>query len=110
MFIVPISTVVTPLESVTRAFEAKEAQNAQEAENKEFKNPSFLDVFSDIFNNAVETNRQKQEDIIQLTLGNTDNLEQIQSNIAKAEVATDLLVTVKNAVVDTYNEIIKMSI
>ena len=58
----------------------------------------------------METNQQKQEDIIQLTLGNTDNLEQIQSNIAKAEIATDLLVTVKNAVVDAYGEIIRMSI
>ncbi|MCM1297970.1 MAG: flagellar hook-basal body complex protein FliE [Firmicutes bacterium] len=107
MFIVPFSTVVTPLESVTKAFEQ---QDTEKITDEGFKNPSFLDVFSDIFNNAVETNQQKQEDIIQLTLGNTDNLEQIQSNIAKAEIATDLLVTVKNAVVDTYNEIIKMSI
>lgn len=110
MFIVPFSTVVTPLESVTKAFESQEAQNAEKASGEELRNPNFFDVFSNIFNNAVEANQQKQEDIIQLTLGNTDNLEQIQSNIAKAEIATDLLVTVKNAVVDTYNEIIKMSI
>ena len=43
-------------------------------------------------------------------LGDTDNLEQIQANITKAEIATDLLVNVKNAVVDAYNEIVKMSI
>ena len=43
-------------------------------------------------------------------LGDTDNLEEIQANIAKAEIATELLVTVKNAAVDAYNEIIKMSV
>ena len=43
-------------------------------------------------------------------LGDTENLEQIQANIAKAEIATELLVTVKNATVDAYNEIIRMSI
>lgn len=108
MFIVPISNVVTPLESVTRAFDTE--NTAEKVTDDNFKHPSFLDVFSDIFNNAVDANQQKQEDILQLTLGNTDNLEQIQANINKAEIATDLLVTVKNAVVDTYNEIIKMSI
>ncbi len=108
MFIVPISNVVTPLESVTRAFDTE--NTTEKVTDDNFKHPSFLDVFSDIFNNAVDANRQKQEDILQLTLGNTDNLEQIQANINKAEIATDLLVTVKNAVVETYNEIIKMSI
>lgn len=108
MFIVPISNVVTPLESVVRAFDTVNTEEKITDEN--FKHPSFLDVFSDIFNNAVDANQQKQEDILQLTLGNTDNLEQIQANLNKAEIATDLLVTVKNAVVDTYNEIIKMTI
>lgn len=107
MFIVPISLAITPLESVSRVFD--EEYNQSEGEEK-VSSPSFLDVFSGIFNNAVETNKQKQEDILQLVLGDTDNLEQIQANITKAEIATELLVTVKNAVVDSYNEIVKMSI
>ena len=107
MFIVPISSAISPLESVSRVFD--EEYGPSENEEK-VSSPSFLDVFAGIFNNAVETNQQKQEDIIQLVLGNTDNLEEIQANISKAEIATELLVSVKNAVVDSYNEIIKMSI
>lgn len=107
MFIVPISSAITPLESVSRVFDEEYRQG--EGEEK-VSSPSFFDIFAGIYNNAVETNRQKQEDILQLMLGDTDNLEQIQANITKAEVATELLVTVKNAVVDSYNEIIKMSI
>ena len=108
MFIVPISSVVTPLESVSRVFDAQTEENA--AAGEKVAAPTFFDVFSGIFNNAVEANQQKQEDILQLMLGDTDNLEEIGANIAKAEIATELLVNVKNAVVDAYKEIIQMSI
>ncbi len=106
MFIVPISSAIAPLESVAKVFDGQEAQSSE----SKTAGPSFLDVFTGIFNDAVETNQQKQEDILQLMLGDTDNLEQIQANIAKAEVATELLVSVKNAVVDSYNELIRMSV
>jgi len=101
-----MSTVVTPLESVSRAF----GEYDEEVVEQGVASPTFVDVFKKIFNDAVDTNAQKQEDIFQLMLGDTDNLEQIQANIQKAEIATDLLVNVKNSVVDAYNEIIKMSI
>lgn len=106
MFIIPMSSAVSPLESVNRAFEQREENVASE----EVAAPTFLDVFKGIYTNAVETNQQKQEDIVSLLLGNADNIEEIQANIAKAQIATDLLVTVKNTVIDAYNEIIKMSI
>ncbi|MDE7280337.1 MAG: flagellar hook-basal body complex protein FliE [Ruminiclostridium sp.] len=105
MFIVPISSAISPLESVSKAFDRED-----DVKNESAAAPSFLDVFKGIYNNAVEANQQKQDDIIQLMLGNINNIEEVQANIHKAEIATDLLVTVKNTVVDTYNEIIKMSI
>lgn len=106
MFIVPMSSVITPLDSVSRAF----GEHGKEAAEQGIATPTFLDVFSKIYNDAVETSAQKQEDIFRLMLGDTDNLEQIQANIQKATIAMDLLVNVKNTVVDAYNEIIKMSI
>ena len=107
MFIVPISPLITPLESVSRVFDAQE-EIAESSGNAAV--PTFMDVFSEIFNNAVDTNRQKQEDILQLMMGDTDNLEEIQANIAKAEIATELLVSVKNTVLDAYKEIMQMNI
>ncbi len=107
MFIVPISSAITPLESVSNAFDKYGEETLSE---ESVQTPTFMDVFKGIFNNAVDANAQKQSDIFQLMLGNTDNLEQIQANITKAEIATDLLVNVKNVMVDAYNEIVKMSI
>lgn len=108
MFIEPMSAKIQPLRSVEEAFHTYE--KTEEGSSESVKAPTFLDVFSGIINNAVETNAQKSADIVQLMTGDTDNLEQIQANLTKAEVATELLVTVKNTVVDAYNEIIKMSV
>lgn len=108
MFIVPISSAIAPLESVSSVFDKYREENAEGAE--ELAAPTFFDIFAGIYNNAVDANRQKQEDIVQLMLGDTENLEEIQANITKAEIATELLVTVKNTVVDAYKEIIQMSV
>ena len=63
-----------------------------------------------LWNQAAEAQAQKSEDMLNIMLGDTDSIEQLQINIAKAEIATELLVNVKNAAVDAYNEIMRMSI
>ena len=70
--------------------------------------PSFLDVFRNVLDNAVETNEQKDLDAIALAVGETDNIEEITANIQKAQIATELLVAVKNAAYSAYSEIVKM--
>jgi flagellar hook-basal body complex protein FliE len=71
---------------------------------------TFLDVFSQVMNDAIDTNRQKDEDMIALMLGETDNLEQMALNMIKAEIATELLVNVRNTVLESYNEIMRMQV
>lgn len=106
MYIVPISSAITPLEAVESMLSQKQsAENAAPVSE-----PSFLDVFSGLVTNAVDATEQKNQDMINLMLGDTDSIEQLQINLTKAEVATELLVNVKNSVVDAYNEIVKMSI
>lgn len=71
---------------------------------------SFLDIFKGMVNNVIETNEQVDRDAIDLMLGNIDDLATVQANITKANVAVDLLVTVKNEVLSSYNTIINMQI
>ena len=66
--------------------------------------------FLDIFKGMVETNEQVDRDAIDLMLGNIDDLAQVQSNITKAGIAVDLLVTVKNEALSAYNTIINMQV
>lgn len=109
MFITPISSRIVPLEAMESKLISSQKVNESE-QSEEIGSPSFLDVFTGIVNSAVETDAQKNQDMLDLMLGDVDNLEQIEINKTKALVATELLVNVKNSVVDAYNEIIKMSI
>lgn len=106
MYIVPLSSAITPLESVEKAFAPKQPeQSAQKAGE-----PTFLDAMLGLWENAEEAQAVRNRDMINLMLGDTDSLEQVQMNIAKAQLATELLVNVKNAAVDAYNQIMQMSI
>lgn len=71
---------------------------------------NFLDIFRGLVTNVVETNEQVDRDAIDLMLGNIDNIAEMQANIEKANTAVDLLVTVKNEVLSSYNTIINMQI
>lgn len=71
---------------------------------------SFLDIFKGMVNNVIDTDAQVQQDKIDLMLGNIDDLATVQANLTKANVAVDLLVSVKNEVISSYNNIINMQI
>lgn len=106
MYIVPLTSSITPLEPLEKiTTRQSEPVAAEEAEA-----PTFLDAMKGLWDNAVEAQEVKTEDMMKLMLGDTDSLEQLQINITKAEIATQLLVNVKNAAVDAYNEIMRMSI
>jgi flagellar hook-basal body complex protein FliE len=79
-------------------------------ENQNFTSPHFLDVFKSIVGDAQATQAQKSQDMLDLMLGNVDDLERIQSNITKAQISLEMLTNTRNAVLEAYNEIIKMSI
>lgn len=71
---------------------------------------SFLDIFKGMVDNVVETNEQVDRDAIDLMLGNIDDIAQVQSNLTKAAIAVELLVTVKNEALSAYNTIINMQV
>lgn len=71
---------------------------------------SFLDIFKGMVTNVIETNKQVDQDAIDLMMGDIDDLATVQANITKANIAVDLLVSVKNELISTYNSIINMQI
>lgn len=99
-------TEMKPMEAMTpMGTDKTKTQYAMNAEDA-----SFLDVFRGMVDNVVETNEQVDRDAIDLMLGNIDDLTQVQSNITKAAVAVELLVTVKNEALSAYNTIINMQV
>lgn len=106
MYIVPLTSNITPLEPIQKLSTA--STEAVKPEEKE--EPTFLDAMKALWDNAAEAQAVKNEDMMNLMLGDTDSIEQMQINATKAQIATELLVNVKNAAVDAYNEIMRMSI
>ncbi|MBP3856698.1 MAG: flagellar hook-basal body complex protein FliE [Ruminiclostridium sp.] len=107
--------IITPMSPMIHTLAAADrmvaAQNTVESGVQgELKTGTFLDALTGLWDQTAEAQAQKSEDMMRLMLGDTDGLETIQMNIAKAEISTELLVNIKNAVVDAYNEIMRMSI
>lgn len=91
-----------------RRMERMNAENAPVVTSGE--KASFLDIFKGMVTNVIETNEQVDRDAIDLMLGNIDDLATVQANVTKANIAVDLLVSVKNEVISSYNSIINMQI
>ena len=101
MFIVPISSTISPVNS---AFDEE-----NKAEKTTEDPPRFSDVFREIFNDVQETQAQTQEDAVKIIQGDIDDLHTIYNNMTKAAVAVETFVAVKNAAVDAYNQVLQIS-
>lgn len=100
MFIVPMSGI-TPLETISQ----------KQVNNEENNNSaSFVDVFKQAIQNVEETRKVCEEDSIKVALGEIDDLHTVQINMEKAATALSVLVAMKNTAIDSYNEIMRMSI
>ncbi|MGN1120478.1 MAG: flagellar hook-basal body complex protein FliE [Oscillospiraceae bacterium] len=102
----------TPIEQLPRMerMDRMESMNAAQSTQLNVENASFLDIFRGLVDNVVETNEQVDRDAIDLMLGNVDDLATVQANIEKANMAVDVMVTVKNEVLSAYSSIINMQI
>jgi len=103
--IIPIGDRISPIQPIKNPF-----LEEQKTEELPVGAPTFLDVFKSIIGETAAAQDQKAQDMLDLMLGDVDDIERIQANITKAQVSMELLVTVKNSTVEAYNEIIKMSI
>lgn len=99
MYIVPMSGI-TPLETISQKADKEKAS----------VEGSFADVFKQALQNVEETQRISQEDSIRVTLGEVDDLHTVQINAQKAAIALETFVSMKNAAVEAYNEIMRMNI
>lgn len=97
---------ITPMEKINgigsaQGFSVEKEQSAQSAS------------FTDIFKNTVENVKKSEEDLSQaeymLATGQIDDAHTVPALMAKAQLATDLLVSVKTQALAAYNELIKIS-
>lgn len=77
------------------------------------KNPAlsmFAGVFQQAIDNVRETNQEQVELEYQLATGQIDNPALVTTAISKASTAALLLMEMRNKAVDTYNELMRISL
>lgn len=102
MFIVPIGSSISPVESLFEKNTVKSSGNEDTA--------SFSDVFKEIFSEVQETQRITEEDSVKLAMGEIDDLHTVYNNMTKATVALETFVAVKNASLDAWQQVMQISI
>lgn len=70
----------------------------------------FKDIFQGLITNVEETEAVTKEDAYKLSIGQTDNLHDMMINAAKADIALQTMVQLRNKVLEAYNEIMRINI
>jgi flagellar hook-basal body complex protein FliE len=70
----------------------------------------FESFLKDAVQQTMETDATTQIDAVNLTTGNSDSPHSILINAAKADLAVQMLVSVRNKAMDAYNEIMRITL
>lgn len=70
----------------------------------------FQSVFQDAVNNVKQTDTALNQEVYKMTTGQSDNLHDVVIASQKASLSVELLVQMRNKVLDSYNEIMRMSV
>ena len=70
----------------------------------------FKEMFQDVVLNVKETEEATKIDAYNLSIGNMDDLHTMMINAAKAEIALQTMVQIRNKVLDAYSEIMRINI
>ena len=103
MYIIPISSSITPLDTMSQ--KETTANIVSDTDS-----PSFADVFSEFFNTAEETQQTVQEDSLKIISGDINDLHTVYNNLTKAAVALETFVAVKETAINSYKEIMQISL
>lgn len=100
---------ITPV-NTTEVLNSISANTVQKTEKNTESYIPFEDILKDAIANVVETNNAVQMDAIKIAAGDMDSLHKVMIDIAKADLAVQTLVQVRNKALDAYNEIMRITL
>lgn len=73
-------------------------------------NAGFKSIFTDALNNYIQAEKNVDEDVYKLSVGESDDLHNLMINTQKAQISLDLVIQLRNKALDAYNEIMRMGV
>lgn len=96
---------ITPIQLIGSIGEQQKTQNVQEGNGS---------VFADIFKNAIRDVTDTQANLEQqqylLATGQIDDAHTVPIAASEAQLAVDMLVQLRNKALDSYNELMRISL
>jgi flagellar hook-basal body complex protein FliE len=74
------------------------------------KDSTFSTLINDLLGNVQEKQRMMNQDVTNLALGKADNLHQVVVNVAEADLMFRMLMEVRDRLITSYQEIMRMQI
>ena len=71
---------------------------------------NFADILTESLSNAGITDAIDKNSMLQLMMGEADDLSGLLIDAQKAELALQLALQIRNKVIDAYNEVMRMSV
>ncbi|WP_286947129.1 flagellar hook-basal body complex protein FliE [Acetobacterium sp. UBA5834] len=102
MFIVPMTSIMgtTGIGSVTGNPATTKAAASETGLAGDFQN-----ILNDVINNVEETEAVTKVDAYNLSIGNMDDMHTMMINTAKADVALQTMVQLRNKVLEAYQTV-----
>lgn len=102
MFIVPMSSTIN-----TDRINSLNLNSEKPAGTSEEDGLGFKEIFQDVINNVEETEAATKTDAYKLSIGEMDDMHTMIINAAKADVALQTMVQLRNKFLDAYTEIMR---
>lgn len=100
---------MNPIQQVNPA-QAQPATSINTAGKSSEIGKPFKEVLSDLLDQYNQVQNSYMKSVEDLVMNKTDNLAEVASAAQKAEIATKLLIQLRNKIVDAYEEIMRMRI
>lgn len=104
MFIIPMSSNINT--SSINSLDSSEKQNPSGSNT----GLGFKEIFQDVVNNVEETEAATANDAYKLSIGQMDDMHTMIINAAKADVALQTMVQLRNKFLDAYTEIMRTNL
>ncbi len=105
MFIVPMNSNINT-SSINSLSNSDKPSNAVD----EGSDLGFKEIFRDVINNVEETEAVTKMDAYKLSIGEMDDMHTMIINAAKADVALQTMVQLRNKFLDAYSEIMRTNL
>ena len=105
MFIVPLSSNINTDRINSLSKSEKSAETTGDSTGLGFK-----DVFQEVINNVEQTEATTEMDAYKLSIGEMDDTHTMIIDAAKAEVALQTMVQLRNKFLDAYSEVMRTNL